>query len=314
MTRSTTPFAGPPHSGRPGLCSLKLVSLGDGRKLCARRRGGSKEPTVVLLHGLLDSSEGWSELCEELNCAYVAVDIPGFGHSDARSNATIAGYARDIVCGLRALRVERFTLVGHSLGGAVAAAVAELMPANVAALILLAPAGFGRLRLAELAATPGVGSFVHAVLPRVLSSRFFVTAGYVAMVTNGRRPRPELVERVTSSARYVVEGAWEAIRAIADAGRSPHAFHCRRVGYAGPVTAVWGDCDRLVRMCHQEGVRAAFPQARIEVWHGMGHHPMRERLGELVSMIAEAGALDRLSTHSKEPSAPSPASRAAKAA
>src|ERR1700756_770204 len=131
MKHSTTPFAGTPRSGRSGLSSLHLVSLRDGRKLCARRRGGSKEPTVVLLHGLLDSSEGWSELCEELNCAYVAVDIPGFGHSDARSNATIADYAQDIAHGLRTLRVDRFTLVGHSLGGAVAAAVAELMPANV---------------------------------------------------------------------------------------------------------------------------------------------------------------------------------------
>ena len=111
MTHSTTSFAGMPRSGGSGLSSLQLVSLRDGRKLCARRRGGSKEPTVVLLHGLLDSSEGWSELCEELNCAYVAVDIPGFGHSDARSNATIADYAQDIAHGLRTLRVDRFTLV-----------------------------------------------------------------------------------------------------------------------------------------------------------------------------------------------------------
>jgi pimeloyl-ACP methyl ester carboxylesterase len=314
MTHSTTSFTGIRRSGRSRLSSLQLVSLQDGRKLYARRRGGSKEPTVVLLHGLLDSSEGWLELCEELNCAYVAVDIPGFGHSDARSNATIADYARDIAHGLRTLHLERFTLVGHSLGGAVAAAVAELMPANVDALILLAPVGFGRVRLAELAATPGVGSLVQAALPRVLSSRLLVTAGYVAMVTNGRRPRPELVERVSSSARYVAEGTWDAIRAIAEAGRSPHAFHCRRLGYTGPVTAVWGDCDRLVPLRHADGVRAAFPQARVEVWHGMGHHPTREGLGELAALIAEAGAVARLSPRTAGAPAPLSASRVPKAA
>jgi pimeloyl-ACP methyl ester carboxylesterase len=314
VNHSTTPFPGTPRSGRPGLSSLHLVSLRDGRKLCARRRGGSREGTVVLLHGLLDSSEGWLELCQELNCPHVAVDIPGFGHSDARSNATIADYALDVAHGLRALHVERFTLVGHSLGGAVAAAVAELMPADIDALILLAPAGFGRVRLAELATAPGLGPVVHQALPRVLSSRLLVTAGYVAMVTNGRMPRAELVERVTSSARHVVEGTWEAIRAIAEAGRSPHGLHCRRVGYTGPVTAVWGDCDRVVPLCHEKGVRSAFPQARIEVWRGMGHHPMRERLGELVALIAETGTMHRSSPRANGAPAPSPITPVTKAA
>jgi pimeloyl-ACP methyl ester carboxylesterase len=240
------------------------------------------------------------ELGQELNCAYVAVDVPGFGHSDGRSEATMAGYARDIADALEALRVQRFTLVGHSLGGAIAAALAELMPARVDALILLSPAGFGRVRVAELAAIPGLGPLVRTALPRVLSSRLLVTAGYVAMVTNGRLPRAELT--------------WEAIRAIAEAGRSPQAFHCRRLQYTGPVTAVWGDCDRLVPPRHQEGVRTAFPQARIEVWCGMGHHPMRERLGELVALIAQVGALDRTSVRAamaRIPLRPSPLTEAA---
>jgi pimeloyl-ACP methyl ester carboxylesterase len=35
--------------------------------------------------------------------------------------------------------------------------------------------------------------------------------------------------------------------------------------YRGPVVAVWGDRDRLVPVSHHHGVRAAFPQARIEI-------------------------------------------------
>jgi pimeloyl-ACP methyl ester carboxylesterase len=314
MTSSTSPAPGTPSFGRSALSSLQSVPLRDGRTLCARRRGRPGEPTVVLIHGLLDSSEGWMELGQELNCAYVAVDVPGFGHSDARSEATIAGYARDIADALEALRVQRFTLVGHSLGGAIAAALAELMPAHVDALILLSPVGFGRVRVAELAAIPALGPLVRTALPRVLSSRLLVTAGYVAMVTNGRLPRAELVERVTSRGRHVVEGTWEAIRAIAEAGRSPQAFHRRRLQYTGPVTAVWGDCDRLVPPRHHEGVRTAFPQARIEVWRGMGHHPMRERRGELVALIAQVGALDGLSVRPAMARIPSRSSPLAEAA
>jgi pimeloyl-ACP methyl ester carboxylesterase len=62
------------------------------------------------------------------------------------------------------------------------------------------------------------------------------------------------------------------------------------VGYGGRVIAVWGDRDRLVPVSHQDGVRTALPQARIHVWPGMGHHPIRERFDELVALIADESA------------------------
>jgi pimeloyl-ACP methyl ester carboxylesterase len=116
---------------------------------CCALDAGRAPVTLVLLHGLLDCSEGWTRLCDEMSCTRIAFDLPGFGHSDLPHLGSIAGYARDVAEGLAMLGVERFTLVGHSLGGAVATALAELMPAQVAALVLLAPAGFGRLHLAE---------------------------------------------------------------------------------------------------------------------------------------------------------------------
>lgn len=199
-------------------------------------------------------------------------------------------YALDVAEALEILGVERFTLVGHSLGGAVATAVAELMPDRTDALILLAPVGFGRVHLAEAASIPGVDALLRATLPWALSSRAVITACYVTMVTNGRLPPADLVERVTTRGRHLVPGTREAIRAIAAAGRSSAAFHRRRVDYGGPVIAIWGDRDRLVPPSHQAGVRTAFPQARVELWQGMGHHPIHERLNDLAALIASAGA------------------------
>jgi hypothetical protein len=37
-------------------------------------------------------------------------------------------------------------------------------------------------------------------------------------------------------------------------------------------------------------VRRAFPQAEIEVWSGMGHHPVRERFEELLALVIRAAA------------------------
>src|SRR5947209_455733 len=211
------------------LATVEMLRLRDGRRLCVRRWVGPRPPALVLLHGLLDSSEGWASLCERMSCTRIAIDLPGFGYSDAPSRGSIAGYAQDVADALAALRIDRFTLAGHSLGGAVATALAELVPEKVAGLVLLAPAGFGRIHLAEAVSMPGVRSVVQAGLPFALSSRTAVTLAYLAMVTNGRRPDPELVARVTGRGGRLIPGAREGIRAVVEAGRSERAFPLRRV-------------------------------------------------------------------------------------
>ncbi len=288
-----TDHGSPVRPGRSRLATVETLRLGDGRGLCARQWAGTGTDSLVLLHGLLDSSEGWNELCQHVTHARIAFDLPGFGYSDAPLQGSIAGYARDVAEGMAQLGVERFILVGHSLGGAVATALAELMPDRIAALVLLAPAGFGRIRLAEIVSLPGVRDLAQAALPVALSSRLAVTAGYMTMVTNGLTPDHGLVDRVTDCGRDLAAGAREGTRAVVDAGRSRRAFYRRQVDDPGPVFAIWGDRDRLVPVSHSRGVTAAFPHAQVRVWRGMGHHPMRERLEDMVELVDEvAGAAD----------------------
>lgn len=278
--RHTSPVA------RKRMAAMQTLRLGDGRALCVRRWPCRGAEPLVLLHGLLDSSEGWDPLGARVGG--VAFDLPGFGHSDPPLRGSIAAYAQDVADGLEMLGVNRMTLVGHSLGGGVAAALAEMLPERVTALVLLAPVGFGRLRVAEIVSIPGVRHLLELTLPMLLSSRLAVTAAYVTMVTNGKSPEPELIERVTRRGRRLVDGVREATRSMTEAGRSPDAFQRRRLRYDGPVHAVWGDRDLLVPPSHRHGVLAAFPQARIQIWKGMGHHPMRERTDDLIEIVQTA--------------------------
>jgi pimeloyl-ACP methyl ester carboxylesterase len=275
-----------------GVALVQTLRLGDGRALCARRWPGRGEEAVVLLHGILDSSEGWNQLCEALPGVRIAFDLPGFGYSDPPPRGSVAGYARDIAEGLEMLGVDRMVLVGHSLGGAVAAELAEMFPQRVTALVLLAPAGFGRLALAQTVLIPGASKLMEVALPAVLSSRLVVTAVYVTMVTNGKCPEPGLVERVTTRGPCLVSGVREGARSLAKAGGragwQAGSRTRRRIAYEGPVHAVWGERDRLVPLSHRHGVRAALPQTRIHVWKGMGHHPARERADALLAVVEQA--------------------------
>src|ERR671911_958149 len=140
------------------------VELAPKRRIRAREYDGDGTP-VVYLHGLLDSSDGWHEVASRSTRPAFALDLPGFGGSTCPRYERIASYARDVGRALDGLGLDRFTLVGHSFGGAVATALTEQRPDQVASLALLAPAGFGRIAIAELAANRLVTHAFQATLP-----------------------------------------------------------------------------------------------------------------------------------------------------
>lgn len=82
-----------------------------------------------------------------------------------------------------------------------------------------------------------------------------------------------------------------ACEAIAAAGRSNNGFTKRKIGFSGPVAALWGEHDALVAPAHAEALQRALPQAHIEVWDRMGHHPQRERPRSLARYIERHASL-----------------------
>ena len=135
-------------TGMPRAATAMAVALADGRRVNVECWPGHGAP-LVLLHGLLDCAAGWKHLAQATHRPCYAVDLPGFGDSDRPTRNRISAYAEDVQGALAALDVHDFTLVGHSLGGAVATGLAERLRDDVSALVLMAPAGFGRIRVAE---------------------------------------------------------------------------------------------------------------------------------------------------------------------
>lgn len=102
---------------------------------------GAGESTLLFLHYFDGSGRSWDEVTARLpDVRCIAPDLRGFGDSDAPIGTySVDENADDIAVLIEVLGIERWTLVGHSMGGKIALALAARRPAGLQKLVLLAP-------------------------------------------------------------------------------------------------------------------------------------------------------------------------------
>ena len=102
-------------------------------------------PRVLALHGWLDNAASFLPLAAQLDgIELVALDLPGHGasaHLPPAADFTMVSAARAAFAAADALGWERFRLLGHSLGGAVASVMAAAMPQRIERLALIEALG-----------------------------------------------------------------------------------------------------------------------------------------------------------------------------
>ncbi len=99
-----------------------------------------KGNAVVLLHGFLENQTMWQDLVPELSKKHriITIDLLGHGESGCLGYVhTMEDNAEAVRSVLSELRIRKAIFVGHSMGGYVALAFAELYPAVVRGLVLL---------------------------------------------------------------------------------------------------------------------------------------------------------------------------------
>lgn len=112
----------------------------EGCEIHYRQEGERNAQTIVLLHGFMQSLEVWNEfmLCNMGSMRIVSVDLPGHGYSECHSEVhTMEFMAKCVKEVLDYLDISLCVIVGHSLGGYVALAFADLYPHLVKGLALL---------------------------------------------------------------------------------------------------------------------------------------------------------------------------------
>lgn len=101
---------------------------------------------VLCLHGWLDNAASFIPLAQQLpNLPILALEFPGHGHSTHRSSDAhyyFFDWVQDIVQLCRQQNWQQLTIIGHSMGGMVATALAAAFPELVAKLVLIDSLGF----------------------------------------------------------------------------------------------------------------------------------------------------------------------------
>ena len=116
---------------------VKQIEL-DGLKFQYRETGDPLLPPLVALHALGQNAQSWDEVASVLGTKYrvIALDQRGHGGSSRPGKYSFELMSEDLNLFSSALGLERFTLLGHSMGGTVSYLYSETHPSKVERLVV----------------------------------------------------------------------------------------------------------------------------------------------------------------------------------
>lgn len=100
-----------------------------------------KGPAIVFIHGWLESHATFNSIVKILSMKYrcISIDLPGFGASDMIEKVTLNKISKSVERVMEKIGIEKYHLVGHSLGGAVTLMYADRHQESVKRIVLISP-------------------------------------------------------------------------------------------------------------------------------------------------------------------------------
>lgn len=248
----------------------------------AGAEGGRGIP-VVMVHGLGASLYAWRKNLAPIAAPgfrVIAFDLPGFGFSDkAAASYDNASYARVTVALLDSLHIADAVLVGHSMGGAIAAQVAIEHPERVRGLVLIGSAGLGVRQplVLRVARWPWIGPLALVFRGRGLTARIlratYADPGKVTEADVDQYYAPTVEPGYARALRTVLrEFRFDALQGQLD-----------RI--ATPTLVLCGEEDRIVPMGLGRALALGIPHAAfLSVAHA-GHSVQEEAPDEVNRLI-----------------------------
>jgi pimeloyl-ACP methyl ester carboxylesterase len=250
---------------------------------------GQGEP-VLMIHGLGASTYTWRHLVPDLAHTHriIAVDLKGAGKSDKPLDEAygILDQAAVLKTLIDRKGLTNLTLVGHSLGGGVALALAldlnRTSPGMIKRLVLIAGVAYRqRLQFTDLLKTPSVGkSAEFAYAPEII-----VLGGLFASY---HHPSKITFETVRTYALPLREpGGQHALIKMAEQIVPPNlqGLTSRYRTIRQPTLMIWCAEDEVIPLALGRKLARELPHGHLEVLKGCGHAPQEEVPKETLALM-----------------------------
>lgn len=242
---------------------------------------------MVLLHGTAQNAHTWDTVLLALGRPALAIDLPGHGHSGWRDDFGYRPHqlADDVVAAIEALVDEPVLLVGMSLGGAVANAVAARRPDLV-----------GRIAAVDITPNPRAedAKDIHDFISGPQTFASFAEILDRTVQYNPTRSVASLRRGILHNARRNPDGSWQwrydrRDRSGAPTVEAPDQWD-ELSGIAAPYLLVRGGAKgSMVRDEGVEELTRRLPEASVVTVEGAGHSVQGDRPLELAAILEEFG-------------------------
>lgn len=230
--------------------------------------GAGDDPVLLLIHGSGGDHAHWPETVLGLSGARVyALDLPGHGKSSGPGRQRVADYAAVVSSFVDRLRLSGVTVAGHSLGGAIAQALALEAPSWLSRIVLVGTGA--RLRVAP------------AILDKIMTdpvSAADLLVQWAFGPTASEAQKDKFRQGLLQTDPAVTHGDFFACDRfdIMD-----------RVGEINiPVLVVSADLDRLTPLKYGKFLNDRIPGATMTVIRGAGHMMALEKPGALIRALS----------------------------
>jgi pimeloyl-ACP methyl ester carboxylesterase len=254
------------------------------------------EPPIVLIHGASGNMQDLRLALGDrlaVNRRVVLVDRPGHGWSDRPGGAADASPARQaalIAQALERIGLTRFVVLGHSLGGAIATALALAYPDRLAGLVLLAPVTHpwvgGLAWHNAILSTPVVGPLFARTLALPVGAVLLESGAASAF-----EPQPMPAAYLGRAAIALLLRPPQLIANAQDIAALKGFVTAQAPRYgeiAVPTVILTGTADTTVSPgIHARAMAAAVPNARLILLDGVGHMPHHTHAEEIVAAIGQ---------------------------
>ena len=263
----------------------KIMQL-TGGDLNYKDEGGRDDPVIVLLHGFGGSLRWWDRVAPELanrGLRVIRFDLLGHGGSEKpRDGYAMDDQARRIAAALEKLHVRRAVVAGHSMGGTIAIALAQLEPRLVrkVAVIDTPPRdGYADLPLRGKVPTwPVVGELIR---------RFAPDAAIKAGLDDAFADDVEVPDQFVHDLDEMTYSSYDKSSSESQDFIKEQPNSERIQDARDPLLVIFGTKDEIVDPDAADRWAKDVPRARVVKMRGVGHSPHWERPRDVVNLLLD---------------------------